>query len=780
MNKILKFFIKFTLSFFAVAVVLSAALMMFLDPNDYRAELQEMARKQGIELVIEDNLNWQLWPSLSIQLGKTTLTPLITSPNLGKNMAPFLESQNIEPPVIELKQLTASVQWLPLLQGIIAIDGIHVKNAHFNLIVNPQGQNNWQQPAIAPKNQPSTIKTTSSSIKKPVATKPLNLAIQSLILENITLDYHSQPDKLKVSLSQFDLDIKRFNTSNQPFTLQLDWQAAISTAKNDNQAALTHVSSKSLNNPLINKGHLTTTLSIPSDLSTLTVQHSQLDTTLSHKHSDKTESADISLALRGEVNHLNRSKVQPQFKGKLSTQAFNLKKLLSVVTGTPIKTSDANALTKISLSSDINSQQNLIEFDHIILNLDQTQLKGLFSIKTSTKSAASNPKITAKLQVNRINIDRYLPPVTPPSSTTSTSNTTPMPSTIPTSKLKPTKTQTSSSSKSIIPVRLIQSLNLDLQLDLDALQLNELQAQQVATTIIANKGLVRLKNIKAKFYQGEITLKGQLDARQGNANKARLNINGTLTNVQIESLIKDLKLQQDYQLSGKINTKFNGQITGTHRESLLKNLNAKIHINSNIITLKPDNIEQKFCDIINIGKTSTRTKSWANQSNIKNFTASMSLINQQINITEINANIVNLKLGAYGKINMASGFYELIFPLTLTQDWTSTDGCRTRDKFLLGRKLELLRSRGNLNKNSPTETISQNPKGVRQLSKAYSQYALEKSLRKKMGLGEPTTNTGDNSKNKSHNATQPKDLLRGLLDSYLQKKLKSQENADKK
>lgn len=831
-----------------ILLIAVAVLVVLIDPNDYKAELQDVARKQNIDLKLQGDLSWQLWPSLGIEVGKISATPL-TPYNMPQN-------KMARRPLAEIEHLSASVQVMPLFKGRIAIDGIVVDQAHFSLRVDHQGRGNWQLAQQTPQKVLQTQQTASKAAQsladqqpasasaatpaESASAKPLELAIDSIELRQISADYTDLQKDQKLSLQQLNIIIKQFNNSDQPFSLQLDWQTAINDKANqaviDNRGELSTTmtlsqdfsrysfASTALNTELSGKaaghniqqlkfaatdfnldgqafplqldwqvdlaepatnssGQLSGQLQLPQDLALIKISDAQLTSTLKgHGHSSK-QQLQLSLDI---LNAKGDNDQTTQLTGQLKTQPLNLKQLLGSIGQTAPQTADPKALTAISFSSDFSSDLNNLNLNKLLLQLDDTRISGSAKIQQFDSKTAL-PKVIATLSGGKIDVDGYLPPeastadkvVAAAKATSKTPSQSPAATANSTSKTSAhAPSRSAPSSEVIIPVADLQPLRLNIGVDFNEMTLKKMRFQQADVKVTANKGLVRLKKLNANFYKGTIKVDGMLDGRKGTQHQAILKSKGTVSNIELAPLLKDLQLDEEYQLAGQLSANFNGRSGGVTEAQLMKLLVGKASVNSPQLTLKPINIEQKYCAVIQASKKEGSQQAWPEQTLINKFNGSASIKNQRLNIPAIDAEVVNLKLGAQGDVNLDSGDFEIIFPLTLTQAWTSEAGCRTKEKFLIGRKLELLRAKGNLADENPTDSIGQNPEGVRDLAEAALKYNLERKLGKKLGLT-PAKSNDANGDGKEAEKIDSRDALRGLFDSYINRKLKEQEEKNK-
>ncbi|MGH8491847.1 MAG: AsmA family protein [Moraxellaceae bacterium] len=116
-------------SLIALVVLLIAALLLFIDPNDYKAEIATLVKdKTDMDLVIDDKLEWSLWPSLGVTLGKVALTDAQAKETL-----------------VAVNKAAVSVQVIPLFSKKIAIDAVLLDGAKVRFIQHADGSSSWDR-----------------------------------------------------------------------------------------------------------------------------------------------------------------------------------------------------------------------------------------------------------------------------------------------------------------------------------------------------------------------------------------------------------------------------------------------------------------------------------------------------------------------------------------------------------------------------------------------------------------------------------------------------------
>lgn len=116
-------------SLIALIVLVIAGLLLFIDPNDYKGELAAVVKdKTDMDLLIDDKLEWALWPSIGVKLGKVSLTDAQAKETL-----------------VAVNKAAVSVQVMPLFSKKIAIDAVLLDGAKVRFIQHADGSTSWDR-----------------------------------------------------------------------------------------------------------------------------------------------------------------------------------------------------------------------------------------------------------------------------------------------------------------------------------------------------------------------------------------------------------------------------------------------------------------------------------------------------------------------------------------------------------------------------------------------------------------------------------------------------------
>ncbi|WP_122870208.1 AsmA family protein, partial [Pseudomonas viridiflava] len=102
----------FILGLLLIIVALGFALTHLFDPNDYKDEIRQLAReKANVELTLNGDIGWSLFPWLGLELHDTHVATL-TAP---------------DQPFADVQMLGLSVRVLPLLRKQVQMSDIRVE-----------------------------------------------------------------------------------------------------------------------------------------------------------------------------------------------------------------------------------------------------------------------------------------------------------------------------------------------------------------------------------------------------------------------------------------------------------------------------------------------------------------------------------------------------------------------------------------------------------------------------------------------------------------------------
>lgn len=169
-----------------LVLALLAVLLLLIDPNDYKPEIAELVKKKtDMDLVISDRLEWTLWPSIGVKLGKTSLTDPLAKEKL-----------------VAVDKAAVSVQLRPLLSKNIKIDAVTLEGARVRFITHADGTTSWDRMLAKLASAPAA---EAESEKVAFNVKKLAVKNSSILLRDEKADVERALEDVTVTASDIGM-----------------------------------------------------------------------------------------------------------------------------------------------------------------------------------------------------------------------------------------------------------------------------------------------------------------------------------------------------------------------------------------------------------------------------------------------------------------------------------------------------------------------------------------------------------------------------------------------
>jgi len=264
--------------------------------------------------------------------------------------------------------------------------------------------------------------------------------------------------------------------------------------------------------------------------------------------------AGLGLDVGGQL-HVTDLKKAPAYQGKIRVAPFDLRKLMRDLHKPPPATANKNALGKVALQTNFSGNTGKLALGGLALTLDQSSIKGNLAVHNFKK-----PAVTANLDVDRINLDDYLPPAAAD---------------------KPVTPETAAGAATALPVKTLRALNADVDVKAGALTVSGLKLSDVVLHLKGKDGRITLDPARARLYQGSYAGSIQINA---NGKLPKLALNSTLKNVQMEPLLKDFT-RAPARLRGTGTLSLDVSATGRNTAAMKRVLNgtARLDVNKGVL-----------------------------------------------------------------------------------------------------------------------------------------------------------------------------------------------------
>ena len=505
----------------AIIVVAAAIIVpMVVDPNDFKPQIVDAVKKNtGRDLVIEDELKLTVFPWLGINAGGVELG---NAPGFDERL--FARTEKVR----------VRVKLLPLLGGNVVMDTVTIHGLELNLARKADGSTNWDDLAAT-----GETTATESDDDAPAA---VAFAVGGLDVRDAALSWRDDQVGQAFQISNLSVETGAL-AGGEPVDLSLSFNldggppeikgrlALSGTLETDTQAGTYDASGLELEVDLQGPGlpggatKLAFGASVSADMQAHTAAVRELVLTA------------LGLELTGALN-LTQLDTDPAIQGELNVAKFNLREMLETLGGTAIETADPSALTAVSFRTGLSGSLSNIKLQDVTLELDDTKLTG---------QASYGAGIGFDLQGDAIDADRYLPPETSGQAATPGAAT----------------------ASADLPVETLRALNIDGRFQLGKLKVFNLQLSEIALTLLAKDGNIRLSPVSAKLYEGSYAGDIGLDA---SGNNPKLTVNERLSDVQAGPLLSDLTGDERLTGTGNIEAKLTAR--GANPEAMKKTLNG--------------------------------------------------------------------------------------------------------------------------------------------------------------------------------------------------------------
>ncbi len=701
----MKLVLKLVAGLFVLVLLGLGSLLLLVDPNDFKPELQQLAREQGqVELQLAGDIGWSLYPSIALSL-------------------PALEVLTLEgKPLASLQRASVSVKVLPLLSGQLQMKGLLLDGLQLDWTVPAQAAaaGITQDPAGTQTDQTlSPPQTGDNAMAGDAQASAPTFNIGSIELINAQIRYADPVSAQVVELRDLNLSAQQL-ISGQAFPASVRFELALfqGAAAQPQLVAATELQTQLLID-LAQQRFAATGLQLNVALSGAALSDAGLTKPLPlqlgadllvEQAADRAEIAGLTLvlanlALEADIQ-VESMTVQPQLGGRLKLAAFDLKRLLAELGLPAVVTQDDDALRRVAMQAVLTGTESAIGLEQLLLTLDQSRIEGALGYPLT------NGAQRLQLELDAIDLDRYLPPPTESAMNESDKNQATASASAPRYSKAP-----------LLPVELLRTLNLEADVGVGALTASGLSMQQLKLLVSAHNGLIELKQASGQLYQGSFNNSVTIDARR---QPLILTAEKTVTGIELGALLVDLteldrfsglfSMQGRYQAQGNsiydIVHSVDGDMQLELKQGRLKGVDLGDTLCRGILKLKgqqlPPETEQAYTEFSNLNATAKITDGV--------------IVNR-----DLKAALTGISLAGDGQVNLPDETLNYGLSLAVLQEFAS-DNCRI-DQQLHNLALPL-RCQGGFD-TDPAELCGVDTQRIKQvIGKATTQQAKQKLQQK--------------------------------------------------
>jgi AsmA protein len=539
-GKLLKIFLSFIVVALGLVVVLVVALLFIVDPNDYKGQIASAVEEQtGRSLTIEGDMALSVFPWLGLDIGKTQLS----------NAAGFGEE-----PMARMDAVQVRVKLLPLLRKDLVMDTVRLSGLQLNLARAADGSTNWDDLTGTPaedkdkdKDEAAPTDDAGAELLGGLAIGGVEVTGAQLVWDDRSTDSHYEVRDLSFTTGAiepgepFDLDLGFSIAATQPdvsgsfdLTGGIWIDESLQALRISDARFVADVSGEAIPG---GQQVLSLASDIALDLQQQTLELPQLVLNV------------LGMEISGQASGSGISGDAPQFRGDVAIAEFIPREVITALGQDAPVTSDATVLGKADASLQWEASAEHFAATSLTAHLDDTRLGGMARLDNFAA-----PAIGFDLQVDAIDVDRYLPP---PSDTAEAAPATPA--------------AAAGGSAGMLPVETLRGLNLDGSLKLGSLKAYNLRSTNIEFRVRAKEGLVRIHPAGALMYQGQYTGDITIDARRDTPDIA---MHERMAGIQAGPLLKDLIGDDKMLGKGDLTAKLTA--SGNTPEAMKRTLNGNL------------------------------------------------------------------------------------------------------------------------------------------------------------------------------------------------------------
>ncbi|WP_322001366.1 AsmA family protein [Marinobacter alexandrii] len=638
-----------------LVVVAIAIAMAVINPNDYKPQIEQAVEKQtNLDLVLEGDIGWSFIP-LGLELN---------------NVQANLEGDRF----VALEQLVAQIDFWSLIAMAPQVDTFVLSGLDANLEVNDQGQGNWTRimPEPAEGEQPKTDQAEEQAPADTTAQEgsgePLNFNVSNVEISNAQVHYTDKSTGQAVTLenftvtaseitlgSEFPLDISfRIETAKPKFEVDGSISARLAANEALNEFAVSGLSAVfDMNGEPFGGQSVTAELagSARANLENETATLSGFTASL----------ANLSMTTDLEVKGFGD---KPALNGKLNIDEFSLKELLSNLGQPAPETSDPEVLEALAFSTNIGGPAGKVELSDLTLKLDDTTFNGSGSYNLA------NTGVVFRLQGDKLNADRYLPPKAEGEAESAEEN-----GSGDSSSGQQTAAAQDAPESDLLPLDTLRTLLLDIDFGLAELIVSNLTIKEITASTTAEKGLIKVDEFSGKLYEGGFDAQVTLDARSDNP---KWKIGSKVNNVQTLPLLTDLAEVE--MLSGGANLNVDVTTSGNRISVLRENANGQITFNLAEGQFRKMNLTRMACQgIALVNQDSLSTSDWGAATPFNDMRGTLDINGNTLKNTDLVAALAGMKLEGDGTIDLKQSTLDYEAGLRIVGEIHRDEACRVTE-----------------------------------------------------------------------------------------------------
>ena len=688
--KALGLILKILLGLIVIIVIAVGVIVATVDPNDYREEITDLVKKEtGRDLQVE-TMSLSFFPHLGINLESASLSnaegfsasPFVSidKVQVGAAILPLI-SQELEVDALTLHGLSLNLErdktgksnWDDLVKpadetevqedkeikddenpmdklASLNFGGIDIQNGQIHWNDEQAQQNitlenvNFTSGAITFGEFFFIALSAETKVSKPQIASQVGInleakldkdgqyAIRNLNITNTTTGQGIPVEKAttKIALPSFSIENQTLSLASLAINFDVVGGKDFPLETVKGELTLTdftgNMESQAFNAKQIDLNADVTGESIPNGKATLALNTAaQIDLKAQTANLPKLTLKALDLTANGDIKATQVTS-DAIVNANLNIAETNLRALLKQLKVTLPEMSDSTTLTKFAASLGVQfaSKTQAVKVNNLKVTLDESSLTGNVAV-----SQFDAPNISYDLALNKINVNRYLPP--------KKEQPTPAP-----------ESQGEVDAKIELPVELLRKLTVNGTIKVGSATFDKLNPKNIVMTTKGSKGKLTVNPLKADIFKTQVLVNAGLDVT---GKTPKYSVKTNTKNLPIGEVL--LAFADSDRLTGTGTMNANITTAGERVSEFKKNLNGTAYVDLKDGAIKGFNLAQAIRDAQAklSGKPASKTDTEA-KTDFSSLVADVTIKNGVINTNKLSAQAPFMRVNGSGKVNL--------------------------------------------------------------------------------------------------------------------------------
>lgn len=607
--------------FFSLIVVLIIGLVVFilnLDPNQYREQITDVAAEQGVDLRIDGEMGWKIYPELSLEVNQI-----------------HVSTQRPEADyAADVERVELLVELWPLLKREFRLRGLNLDGAEIQL----SQKDPLADVAAAEDSADTPVAPAASAESAPL---PVLVAERMQVSDSAFVIFDTAGDE-SLAVEGIDILVENLNLTGEQASVQgslaeirsggsqmiapLDFGLLLSITPENLSAQIEEFAAELK----LDGSSLPLGLTGDFDLSLADQEFSVIGLRL-----QSGQNLTVTANLDGQLSELG-------YQGDLDVLLSNPRALLAQLQ-VEIPDMPDTSLQRIGLQSRLQGTANSIALGGLRWQLDQSNFQGEMQLGWGDLS-----NLVLRGQLDQLNLDNYRSAA----------------------EEKESETPAEGAAGPLIPV--LPFNRSDIDLEISSLQVADVPMRRVHLVVNSNTRQLRLQELSGETFGGNFNAQASLQLAGGLPHQFDVQVN----NVAIDQFLATR--MEEVPFAGSVTLQLTGLATGVEIPELRQTLEADGRLQATGLVFRGQDIEQVMCDISDrLERRSLQSSyaDWGESTSFEDVNATLRVENGEARLLSLRTGVGNIAVTGQGDYSLEQQDYEMNLTTRVEGELSSVDGC---------------------------------------------------------------------------------------------------------